>query len=59
MNQQKNNYKFTIAKDSKGNIMLSAFCGEIDPAAVSKARYISSKKFIEELSELMKQTGLN
>lgn len=58
MNQQKNNYKFSIAKDSKGNIMLSAFCGEIDPAAVSKARYISPKKFVEVLSRLMKQAGL-
>lgn len=53
MKSANENYKFTVAKDDNGNEMLSAFCGEIDPAAVSKAKYVSPTEFAKALVKLI------
>lgn len=53
MKNSKDNYKFTIAEDGKGNKMLSAFCGEIDPTAVNKAKYVSPTEFAKALVKLI------
>ena len=53
MKNSKDNYKFTIAEDGKGNKMLSAFCDEIDPTAVNKAKYVSPTEFVKALVKLI------
>lgn len=53
METKKNSYKFTIAKDKAGHMMLSAFSGEIDPAAVQHAKYVSSEEFVQSLAEMV------
>ena len=53
METKKNSYKFTIAKDKAGHMMLSAFCGEIDPTAVNKAKYVSPTEFAKALIKLI------
>ena len=53
MKNSKDNYKFTITEDGKGNKMLSVFCGEIDPTAVNKAKYVSPTEFAKALIKLI------
>ena len=53
MKSANNKYKFTIAKDEAGHMMLSAFCGEIDPAAVRNGKLVSPEEFAQALVEMI------
>lgn len=53
MESAKKKYKFTIAKDKEGHMMLSAFSGEIDRAAVQHAKYVSPGEFAKALVEMI------
>lgn len=52
MESSNNKYKFIIAKDKEGHMMLSAFSGEIDRAAVQHAKYVSPGEFAQALAEM-------
>ena len=53
MESSNNKYKFTIAKDKEGHMMLSAFAGDIDPEAVKHAKYVSPGEFAKALVEVI------
>ena len=53
MDNSNNKYKFTIAKDKAGHMMLSAFAGEIDRKAVNHAKYVSPEEFAQALVEMI------
>lgn len=53
MESSNNKYTFIVAKDKEGHMMLSAFYGEIDPAAVQHAKYVSPKEFVQALVEMI------
>ncbi len=53
MESSNNKYKFIIAKDKEGHMMLSAFAGDIDPEAVKHAKYISPGEFAQALAEMV------
>lgn len=53
MESSNNKYKFTIAKDNAGHIMLSAFSGDIDRVAVQHAKYVSPGEFAQALVEMI------
>lgn len=55
METKKNSYKFTIAKDKAGHMMLSAFCGEIDKEALNHAKIVEPTEFIKTLVKLIDQ----
>lgn len=55
MNNTRKKYKFTIAKDKAGNMMLSAFCGEIDKEALNHAKIVEPTKFAKALVNLIDQ----
>lgn len=46
-------YKFTIAKDEAGHMMLSAFCGEIDREAIRHGKLVSPGEFAKTLVEMI------
>lgn len=56
MESAKNKYKFTVAEDKAGHMMLSAFAGDIDRAAVQHAKYVSPGEFAKALVEMIDQT---
>ena len=64
METKKNSYKFTIAKDKAGHMMLSALalplnyqpnCGEIDKEALNHAKIVEPTEFIKTLVKLIDQ----
>lgn len=55
MESAKNKYKFTVAEDKAGHMMLSAFAGDIDPEAVKHAEYVSPGEFAQALAEMIDQ----
>ena len=55
MKNSKDNYKFTIAKDKAGHMMLSAFCSEIDKEALNHAKIVEPTEFIKTLVKLIDQ----
>ena len=53
MESSNNKYKFIIAKDKEGHMMLSAFVGDIDPEAVKHAKYVSPGELAQALAEMV------
>lgn len=53
MESAKNKYKFTIAEDKAGHMMLSAFAGDIDPEAVKHGKLVSPGEFAQTLVEMI------
>lgn len=51
--ESKKKYKFTIAKDKAGNMMLSAFCGEIDKKAIDHAKRVGPVEFAKTLANMI------
>lgn len=56
MESAKKKYKFTIAKDKEGHMMLSAFSGEIDPKAIRHGKLVSPGEFAQALVEMIDRT---
>lgn len=53
MESAKKKYKFTIAKDKDGHMILSAFAGDIDPEAVKHGKLVSPEEFAQALVEMI------
>lgn len=53
MESSNEKYKFTIAKDKEGHMMLSAFSGEIDREAIRHGKLVSPEEFAQALVEMI------